>query len=223
MNSIRINKLIAKGMAWDEAFKQVRSEFKESEMYPNLKWYELPAKRWAERDNEGWHIFRDSQRQKVYNSERQLRDYFADKNTKFYSIKEIDHYVGKLLKSAWFIRRWGKREKPTIIEIEGTTAWGWKMQNKMALPRWAWNKVVVLHELSHVIRVDNSGTSHGRYFCRTLLELIGHELGIEAGRCLKKRFVVRGIRSTPHPVYSEATKIKKKEIKTECVWMNYKP
>jgi len=188
-------------------------------MAENLQWYELPAKRWQERDGEGCRIWRDSQRQKMYNAENCLKRHCrdegehgrVDENAEFESIKEIEHYVNKLLKSAWFIRRWGKKENPIIVEIQGHTAWGNRMRNKMALPKWAWNKVVVLHELSHVLHAYDCGTVHGRYFCRTLLELIDHELSPESRRFLKKRFIATGVRSTPHPAYSEDTKIKKRE------------
>ena len=180
-------------------------------MADDLRWYKLPPKRWQERNGEGCRTWRDSQKQKVYNTENHLRNCFNDENIKFDSIEKIKHYVNKLLKSAWFIRRWGKRENPTIIEIPGNTAYGSRGRNILSLPKWGWNKIVVLHELAHVIGMFDCGTSHGRYFCRTLLELIGHELSLKAGQFLKKRFIAAGIRSTPHPVYSEATKIKKKE------------
>jgi putative metallohydrolase (TIGR04338 family) len=180
-------------------------------MANDLKWYELPVERWQELGINGKRTWRDSQKQKVYNAEFRLRNRFRHENTKFESIEEIKHYLSNLLKSTWFIRRWGIREEPLVTEIQGNTAYGNKRFNKLSLPKWAWNKIIVLHELSHILHKFGSGTSHGRYFCRTLLELIDHELSPKARRCLKKQFTLMGIRSTPHPAYSEATKIKKKE------------
>lgn len=188
-------------------------------MVEDLRWYKLQAGRWKERGNKGDPIWRDSQRQKVYDAERYLRNHCKNeglrsqinRNTEFSSIKEIERYIDKLLKSAWFIRRWGKRENPTIVEIQGHTATAWSAQNKIDLPRWGWNKVVVLHELAHIVHMFGSGTSHGRYFCRTLLELIEHELGLEARRFLKKRYTTTRVKSTPHPIYTVATILKKKE------------
>lgn len=177
-----------------------------------LKWYELPAERWQERDSKGNRIWRDSQKQKLYDAEQILRTHFTDVNTQFESIEEIKQYVNKLLKSAWLKRRiGGALTTIEIIEIKGHTAYGGRCSLRMQLPKWAWNKVVILHELTHIIQPFSTGTSHGRCFCKILLELIGHELGLEAKHYLKKKFIEYGIRSTPHPVYSEKTKIKKKE------------
>ena len=90
----------------------------------DLKWYELPAVRWQERDSDGIHFWTDSQKQKVYDAENYLRRFLGEDNSRFNSIAEIDQYVTKLLKSAWAIRRWGRPDKVTIVKKSGRNAWG---------------------------------------------------------------------------------------------------
>lgn len=72
-------------------------------MVNEWQWYKLPAKRWQEHNGEGDHSWRDSQKQKLYDAEQILRYHFKEINTEFKSIKEIEYYVGQLLKSAWII------------------------------------------------------------------------------------------------------------------------
>jgi len=175
----------------------------------NPEWYELPKKSWIELNSEGtWDSFRDSQRQKLYDAEDRFRNRFREQNPKFSSIEEISQYVNKLAKSAWAIKRWGSLEHDIIVK-EGKFGTGGSAKRYgliITLSQWGWNKVVVLHELAHLF--SYYGTSHGRHFARTFLELIEHEMGPDARKALKEAYKCHGVKSNPIPQYSEETKTK---------------
>jgi len=175
----------------------------------SLAWYKLPAKRWTEIGSDGCITRRDSQRQKVYSAEDNLKRLYQEVNIEFSSIEEISQYVNKLVRSTWAIRRWGKpRNTIQIIEnkkVRGA-CWARGINLSITLSRWGWNKMVVLHELSHLL--SNYGASHGRHFVRTFLELVKHELGYDIQKALKKEYKRYGVRYLPKRELSEETRKK---------------
>jgi putative metallohydrolase (TIGR04338 family) len=175
----------------------------------NPNWYELPKARWEERANDGERTWRDSQKAKLYDAENAFRRCNKDINREFDSIAEIERYANKWLRSAWVVRRWGKQPHITIVEITGDTATSIRGQDKISLPRaWAWNEVVVLHELCHIVHAYNGGTSHGRYYARCFLEAIGHRFGASSKKALRRGYILHGVKCTPRPVYSQEAKNK---------------
>ncbi len=132
---------------------------------------------------------RDSQKQKVYRSERESLDKIPnqEKNEK---IGFWEAYCKKLIQSAWFVKRWpncrtilikdgrGRRIACASVGYNGGT---------LKLPKWARQEWVVLHEVAHVI-TTKTVASHGQEFCANMLELVGHCMGDEAERSLKESF-----------------------------------
>ena len=179
----------------------------------NPEWFELSKERWTEKSEDGWVQFRDSQKQKVYDSEWCLRNFLSNHNIKvkeFESLEEISKYVNKIAQSAWAKRRWGRQNLIKVVECKRKNeSYARKCTNTIAMNPSMWSEVYVLHELAHILSVF--GTSHGRHFCRTFLELIEHILGSEAKKALKKQFVCHGVKSTPLIEYSEETKKKMQE------------
>lgn len=172
--------------------------------HPN--WYELPRERWKERTNAGERTWTDSQKQKLYDAENRLKCGWRIPYKKFDTIKEVQCYVDKFLESAWVTRRWGPQEPIEVQSRTGNTCDASRYHNRIRLTHWGMNEIVVLHELCHIIHPSGYGVSHGRYFARTFLEVIGHMLGVEAKKALRKEYIRKHVKCTPRPVYSEETK-----------------
>jgi len=127
---------------------------------------------------------RDSQRQKVYDAERQARDSLYYDNTVWSDVKDIQIYVDKLLKSAWYQTR---SELPCILVQEArankrcATAHLQSMSTGViTLPIWAYNELTVLHEIVHCIlqRSDHfrEFAGHGREFTKMYLQLVKRQM-----------------------------------------------
>ena len=138
---------------------------------------------------------RDSQKSKVYKAENAAFPTGSDSNSNpdlFY----WECYCRKIVRSAWFRKRW-----PNCIVVSLKDGRGRKNASAtsrgsggtLKLPLWARVESVVLHELAHVI-TPKICASHGREFCRNLLELIGHYMGADASRKLKKEFDNRNVK-----------------------------
>jgi putative metallohydrolase (TIGR04338 family) len=208
-----------------------------STKYPD--WYELPKERWQEHQIVEWgkwdeeaeetvmirqkhRFWRDSQRQKVYDAENGAKYYYGrgrkessisgNQIRDFDSLDEIRQYVEKVLRSTWIVKRFGHLKMPTIVMTSDRSAYCRKADQTLNFPKWSWDQVVVLHEISHWIHPTGYGTPHGRFFARTFLELTGHEIGPEFRKVLKERYKFYRVRSSPFPVYSEETLKKKQEI-----------
>ena len=112
--------------------------------------------------------------------------------------KEIQKFINKFITSAWFKKRF-KKIVCTVKKARTNSKTARGGYGYIILPFWAWNKVVVLHELTHVINKFNGckGTSHGRFFACAFLELIGHVLGPKAKEILKKQYKKGKVKYTP--------------------------
>jgi len=148
------------------------------------KWYELPHKRWVEKDSKGWQVWTDSQRQKLYDAENRLRNRIKKTGlyVEFGSLAEAQEYADKFLSSAWVVQRFGKQEPITVFWRGGHTCTANKALNRIKLTKGGMNEVVLLHELCHITHPYGTGVAHGRYFARSFLEAIDHKLGKEAKR-----------------------------------------
>lgn len=178
----------------------------------NPNWYELPKKRWESLTNAGERTWRDSQRQKLYDAESFFRNHSWDgKYEEWETLAEAQAYADKFLKSAWVERRWGKQEAITVELINGGDAYVRKWKKKIVLlEAWGLNEVVLLHELCHIVHPYGTGVAHGRYFARSFLEAIGHKLGPDAKKALRKEYLRNHVKCTPRPVYSDEAKAKMK-------------
>lgn len=182
-----------------------------SQKYP--EWYELPAKRW--RNNPDKLFENDSQRQKLYDAEHYVTQVIEKLEAKsaypfeFNSIEEVQKFVNKLTSSVWFRKRWGNHQI-RVYNTSGTWARG-NSFGYIKLPfrnRWSRSILVILHEISHCIRKHGSGTDHGRFFARTLLELVEHVVGKRAAKILKEAFKRGRVKYLPKRELSEETREK---------------
>lgn len=146
---------------------------------------------------------RDSQRQKLYRSERFLQE----RGSRYESVQDIQKYVDRLIASAWFRRRWPRCARNGILVEDGRgrrtavakTRWGDPI---ISMPVWSRTEAVILHEVAHHCSDERHGTRdvapHGREFAATLLELITHLMGADTGKELKASFRKNGVKFTAH-------------------------
>jgi len=179
---------------------------KTSKQQKQLPWYELPEKRW--RNDLKYRSFRDSQRQKLYNAESIVKYKMGESNTKFSSIEEIQKFTNKLVSSAWIKKRFKKQNEIHVILLKKGTPYA--QYNGIYLPLLSWNMLVVLHEISHVLHRHGliPGVSHGRYFARIYLELVGHIMGPDVMKMLKEQYKIYKVKYLPKRELSEETREK---------------
>lgn len=172
-----------------------------------LEWFQLPRNRWI-KDTP---FERDSQKQKLYDAEGMTKWKINPQNLnpRFNSIEEIQRFVNKLTSSAWFKRRWGDRNIIVVELNRGYTAYA--RFSSIHLPRWAWNSTVVLHEVAHIATGHNRGPSHGRFFARTFLELVGHILGPEVRKILKEEYKKYRVKYVPNYQLTDEDRQARKE------------
>jgi len=89
---------------------------------------------------------RDAQRSKLYKAENVLRLRTLG-HRDFHSIAEIAIYVSALMIEPWFQKKFGKIAIPRVEKGRGSNA----TQSRMRIASWGYDKMVVLHELAHVI------------------------------------------------------------------------
>jgi len=155
------------------------------------KWYELPVERWrmpGSNPHRFWE--RDSQREKIYLAEATAKYRMKKElglNLKpFTSIDQVREYTKKLINSAWFKRRWGKRVV-YIKQARGLYSYA-KLNTICLTSNQVGDILVLLHELAHAVRINCLLAPHGRHFARSFLELVKHELGQEAGKLLRASY-----------------------------------
>lgn len=130
---------------------------------------------------------RDTQRQRVYDAERKVPASPIGTG----SMNEIVAFVEKVVGSAWWQRRSRVR---TVICKDGrgrvnACAYG----NTIKIPRWGRSKMVVLHELAHVLN-DSGGAPHGREFAAAYLALVDRFGEPEAGKQLRAAYAEKRVR-----------------------------
>lgn len=171
-----------------------------SEKYP--EWWELPGRRWVRPNH-----YRDGRKQKLYDAENNIRHQF--KIPTFGSIEEIDAYIRSLINDPWIRKRWKEvRDEDflvTLVHKSSGAAEARRMDLKIWLPKWAWNTLTVLHEFTHLLVPSGFGPGHGRYFARSLLELVGHVLGKEVREALRREYVKFGVQYQPLKNYTPQT------------------
>lgn len=114
----------------------------------------------------------DPQAELVYDCEYEVfRHAKRDRRTPlFHSLDEVVAFCRRVTASEW----WGDLNGPdvTVRLGYGDCAYADLDEDAIELPRWAWKRSVVLHELTHL--VTKRGQAHGPTFTARLLE--AHEL-----------------------------------------------
>jgi len=173
----------------------------------NPLWYELPRARWIERTNDWTQTWTDTQKSKMYAAENRFRHQVRCQQ--FGSVEAAQTYADKFLKSTWVVKRFKvDHSRPVVVNSipRGDAHWS-ILHSEITLPvTWGFNELVLLHELCHALHRHDGGTSHGRYFARILLEVIGHVFGKEARRALIVQYKKGRVKYTPRPVYSDETR-----------------
>lgn len=148
-----------------------------------MKWYEAPLCMWPKKN-------RDSQRQKVYDAENLYQQIYPSRT--FKSLEEIHQWIVKISNRKWFQKRFLyfkiniRNLKIHKGRVDGRAYWRVRDGN-VVLPKWAWNEIVVLHELAHGLNI-NAKPHHGNRFCRVFLCLVKHVIGQKEAKYLRRCF-----------------------------------
>lgn len=165
-------------------------------------------KNWRNYDDENLSMYeeRDFQRQKAYRAENSVR-YQMINNNRYDSIEEIKKRVDKICSYKWFKDRWGERNVKVIYKSKGSALGNYGI-GYIKLPKWAWNDLVILHELAHAITPPETGGQHGRYWAATFLELVEKVMGKADYIILREAFKKNDVKYKQKRRLSEETKIK---------------
>ena len=130
---------------------------------------------------------RDQQRQRVYDAERRVPSSPIGTG----SMNEVTEFAASVVGSAWWRKRCGVR----VVHVKdgrgrvNACAYG----NTIKLPRWARSKMVVLHELAHVLN-DSGGAPHGREFAAAFLALVDRFGEPGDGKLLREGYAAKRVK-----------------------------
>lgn len=148
---------------------------------------------------------RDAQRQKVYDAEGVL----DSMGKKLPTVPEMQEYADRLMFTAWFQRRWGRRS--IVVRPGYRRRRGAAVGRQIRMPKWTRYESYVLHEIAHVLTQRNDEPFHGPRFCAVLLALVEHQMGKEAAQALRESFRKHKVRhrcpgAVPPPTKPVVTK-----------------
>lgn len=132
---------------------------------------------------------RDGQRQRLYSAERTAfgQEYWNDP-TDWETLTGVRRFVEEVTRSRW----WQSRGGPSEVEVRA----GRKGQGRgrahpdrgmISLPRMAWRRWYVVHELAHLI-APRRAAWHGPEFCRIYLAMLDRFCVEDEGRKLRVAF-----------------------------------
>jgi|GEM_PF-2416170 len=135
---------------------------------------------------------RDSQRSKIYASEKGLR-----RGQRFADMRECQKYVDLVVFSPWWQERFGSRARVQARDGRGRRhAGAFDHKRAITLPRWSRSELIILHELAHIATPLQFG-AHGPEFARNYLELVRSFMGERAGARLENAYREHGVRVAP--------------------------
>jgi predicted SprT family Zn-dependent metalloprotease len=122
---------------------------------------------------------RDFQKQRLYDAENDTlmwEQKFSDHMNK----EETVAFVDKIACSQWWRNRGGRHK--VEIYIGRAHCRGHALPEYISLPTWACFPMYILHELTHLLLYDQTGTEmhHTRPFCKMYLQMLKHWLGTNA-------------------------------------------
>jgi hypothetical protein len=140
----------------------------------------------------------------MYAAEREVPAFRANR---LEELGECAAYAKAVMTSQFWIDECGKTWD---VKIENgrsrALAFGW---GRIAIPKWARTKMIVLHELSHIalsrttLRDCKSIAPHGREFAAFYLKIVRRFLGVEVHDQLRAAFVKGGVKYKPKKVLSD--------------------
>jgi|SRR5215212_4538479 len=137
---------------------------------------------------------RDSQRSRVYKAERAAWENFD--TPEFRTVAQCQEYVNDVT----YTRFWDERftdgwylDPEVRIEVSDgrgrRSAAAFCDEDRIALPKWARNRLVILHELAHILVNGNrSLASHGPEFVSMYLSLVREFEGEDEAQKLHEAF-----------------------------------
>ena len=131
---------------------------------------------------------RDTYKARVYRAENVL-----PRSPGLEGIRGAQEYVDKLLRSAWWKKRFPGVTALTVHPSNRTFAHTVYADREIYLPRAAQNLVILSHELAHIgtdffeeqEKPKMGWPDHGEEFIVTLLAMIHHTLGFDRANALK--------------------------------------
>src|SRR5262249_11084077 len=117
----------------------------------------------------------DQQDERLYEAENSVIS-FRDPRNYMGTVAAVERFLSLVVSSAWFLDRWPTMDGVHVHLLDGRgsrSAWS-HANGVISLPRWARRKLVVLHELAHVVTWQHYGLDqpgHGRKFARVYLVL----------------------------------------------------
>jgi hypothetical protein len=150
---------------------------------------------------------RDYQRQKCYDSEGDTayRKREFDKFPQVYRFAYkvlLDPYVSKSIpfmpgvQPGYGMQRGVYPWHANNCCVQLNPNWAWASKYMINLPPWSWSRLVVLHEISHVISLHNYGPHgriHSQYWATTFLNMLDRYLSTRAANQLQDAFDKRGV------------------------------
>lgn len=143
---------------------------------------------------------RDSQRAKVYASDRVLYDWCQAhaQLVLFKDLDEVKAFVARVHKWAKRqpLRPFHVRETPPNVKLNKSYSTSYAHGGKWVIAfndkhrDYHWSNVIVIHELAHLY---NTEWGHGRNYCRKYLALVKRFISREAGAALRAAFVKRAV------------------------------
>ena len=140
---------------------------------------------------------RDTQRQKVYDSENAA---FDKRKSEGMTVAEAQAFIDKCCSSAVLRRRYPRAGiEFTVTDGRGRrracfTPWPY---NELRMPRWSRSRWVLLHELAHALTFSRKQAWHSWEFCECYLYLVRVFLGRGQEELLKREFKARRVKYRP--------------------------
>lgn len=139
---------------------------------------------------------RDSQRQRVYNAEREWKA-ACGRGLELPEVEDLQEYTDRLIASRWRAKNF--RSIDIVINDGRARRRGgarynvWDGRWFVGMPRWTRDEAYLLHELAHCLEAaDYSdrrvGAWHGWHYCNIMLRLVQKQMGPEAAEVLETEY-----------------------------------
>ena len=132
---------------------------------------------------------RDSQKSKLYKAEQDTNRHRPE--FEFESFEAAAAWAKQVGRSKWLRRIFPNRPNLFIRPKHHGMATGLD-SGRIRLPRWAWNKVIILHEVAHVMVGEKH--RHGREFARAMLMIVRHFLGVPYFKEMRLAYRSHGVK-----------------------------
>jgi putative metallohydrolase (TIGR04338 family) len=138
---------------------------------------------------------RDSQRQRVYDSEAEFEKTVGS-GQQFRNKDEVQAYLFNLMGSNWYQTQWPKAPRTITVRLNAIWARSSGGRTKIRISKGSMDEITVLHELAHSI-TGKEGGWHGRTFCINFLKLIRKKLSVTAEESMKACFKKHKVKFRP--------------------------